>query len=47
MDMKRHIIISLYISRSMGREKQCRNYNDKKIVIKKRSNLAIRIEDSY
>jgi hypothetical protein len=47
MDMKRHIIISLYISRSMGREKQCCNYNDKKIVIKKRSNLAIRIEDSY
>jgi hypothetical protein len=33
--MKRHMIICLYISRSMGREKQYCNYNDKIKVIKK------------
>jgi hypothetical protein len=30
MDMKRHMIICLYISMSMGREKQCCNYNNNK-----------------
>jgi len=48
MDMKRKMIICLYISRSiMGREKQCCNYNNKKIVIKKRREIPIRIEASY
>jgi hypothetical protein len=37
MDMKRHMKICLYISMSMGREKQCCNYNNKKIVIVKKN----------